>query len=311
MSTPSFTVTSALFILSALDALESVARRQITVVRFFQILEVELAVAQERISWILAYQACFGEPKPTIHPGIAARLSNGVSAATSSTIAPSMVRPAAGEGDGRPLRFGTRFVYAEWKETFDAIFNASIPSDEGDDIDLSKADNGPPPAIKVVEDAVAALGISLSATRSFVPPSNAVSTPSSSSATCPSTRKSRRPTKRRKTGSIFVDIAAAEVDDTEEEDEGEQMELYRALEVQPAGRTRYAKDLNRLFERYQGETPDAANNAGGSPHDEVTIPIDFFNMFGSGENGHRIYVIEFFTMGNKSVAMLCEFSLFG
>lgn len=226
-------------------------------------------------------------------------------------------------GDGRPLRmdlaawklvwdwaagvmefpqlslrmegFGTRFVYAEWKETFDAIFNASIPSDEGDDIDLSKADNGPPPAIKVVKDAVAALGISLSATRSFVPPSNAVSTPSSSSATRPSTRKSRRPTKRRKTGSIFVDIAAAEADDTEEEDEGEQMELYHTPEVQPVGRTRYAKDLDRLFEHYQGETPDAANNAGGSPRDEVTIPIDFFNMFGSGENGHRIYVVEFFT----------------
>ncbi|KIJ06250.1 hypothetical protein PAXINDRAFT_20549 [Paxillus involutus ATCC 200175] len=312
MSTLSFTVTSALFIPSAFDALESIARRQITVVRFFQILEVELAVAQERYvpdDWLDV-------------------VDKGLAGFQLIKHALENQNPLFTTGDARPLRmdlaawklvwdwaagvmefpqlslrmegFGTRFVYAEWKETFDAIFNASIPSDEGDDIDLSKADNGPPPAIKVVKDAIAALGISLSATRSFVPPSNAVSTPSSSSATRPSTRKSRRPTKRRKTGSIFVDIAAAEVDDTEEEDEGEQMELYHAPKVQPAGRTRYAKDLDRLFECYQGETPDAANNVGGSPHDEVTIPIDFFNMFGSGENGHRIYVVEFFT---KSVAM--------
>ncbi|KIJ08574.1 hypothetical protein PAXINDRAFT_18310 [Paxillus involutus ATCC 200175] len=70
-SPPSFTVTSALFVPSALDALESIARWQITVVRFFQILEVELAVAQERYvpdDWLDIVDKGLAGPQPKAWP---------------------------------------------------------------------------------------------------------------------------------------------------------------------------------------------------------------------------------------------------
>ena len=64
--------------------------------------------------------------------------------------------------------FGEHYVYEEWKETLDAIFNASIPDDE-DAIDLSTVDNGVPKPLKALEDAMVKHRVS------FPAPSNRMS----------------------------------------------------------------------------------------------------------------------------------------
>ena len=64
--------------------------------------------------------------------------------------------------------FGERYVYKEWKETLDTIFNASIPDDE-DAIDLSTVDNGVPKPLKALEDAMVKHRVS------FPAPSNRMS----------------------------------------------------------------------------------------------------------------------------------------
>jgi hypothetical protein len=183
--------------------------------------------------------------------------------------------------------FGKRYVYEEWQDTFNAIFNASVPEDE-DAIDLSAVDLGVPKPLKALQDAMAKHGISFPAPSDWM----SLPVPYTSSHTRPSNQKSRRPAKRRKTNLIFLDIAASKgSEDDDDDDDDDELSAVHATAVKPAGHTSYAKDLNRIIERYKDGQP---RGLVGPSVDRSTIPIDL-DLFPSTQSGRSIYIASLFT----------------
>jgi hypothetical protein len=184
--------------------------------------------------------------------------------------------------------FGKCYIYEEWQDMFNAIFNASVPEDE-DAIDLSAVDLGVPKPLKALQDAMAKHCIS------FPAPSDRMSlpVPYTSSRTRPSNQKSRRPAKRRKTNLMFLDIAASEGSEEEEENDDNDNELsaVRATAVKSAGHALYAKDLDRIIERYKDGQP---RGLVGPSVDRSMIPIDL-DLFPSTQSGWSIYIASLFT----------------
>jgi hypothetical protein len=185
--------------------------------------------------------------------------------------------------------FGNRYVYEEWQDTFNTIFNASVPEDE-DVIDLSAVDLGIPKPLKALQDAMAKHGIS------FPAPSDRMSlqVPYTSSRTHPSNQKSGRPAKRRKTTLMFLDIAASEgskEEDDDDADDDDELSAVHVTAVKPAGHASYAKDLDRIIEHYKDGQP---HGLVGSSMDRSMIPIDL-DLFPSTQSGRSIYIASLFT----------------
>jgi hypothetical protein len=185
--------------------------------------------------------------------------------------------------------FGKHYVYDEWQDMFNAIFNASVPEDE-DAIDLSAVDLGVPKPLKALQDAMAKHGIL------FPAPSDRISlpVPYTSSRTHPLNQKSRRPAKRHKTNLMFLNIAASEgseEDDDDDDDDDDELSAVRATAVKPAGHASYAKDLDRIIECYKdGQTRGLV----GPSVDRSTIPIDL-DLFPSTQSSRSIYIASLFT----------------
>ncbi|KAF9233647.1 hypothetical protein BU15DRAFT_66401 [Melanogaster broomeanus] len=346
---PAFEVKSAMFIPAAMAALEAVAQGQMTSTRFFQVIAYELPAVQEKYvpeEWldivdIIVFEGMVGFQK------VKQILDAAKSSANETNIPPPVVftchvisPPSTDEGTSGSLcadvaawklvwdwaagvfefpeltqrmeSFGPQFIHEEWKDTFDAIFEASRLSEDEDNVDLSNTDLGPPPAIKAVKSAMAAHNISFLATSIPAPSMSHQSggsncTPSTSSAPSRSSRptrslnhKSQRPTKRRKTTSIFLDLVAMEGDEDTEEEEDNRVESFHVPAIEPAGQTSYAKDLDRIYEHYEGGQPQ---ESAGSYVDR-DIPIDL-SVFPTREGNERIYIIEFNTKG--AATFICNF----
>jgi hypothetical protein len=193
------------------------------------------------------------------------------------------------ELDQRMRTFGERFVHAEWKPTFDAIFDAFSPDEDEDAISLSTTAIALPKALQAFEKAMASHGISSSATPNST--SSSVHPRPCSSRTRPSNHKAQRPTKRRKTGSVFIDDMAGEEDD-DTEDEEEEAEGVRVPLVKPAGQVAYERNLHRIVERYEGGQHHESEKSDDVDRSSLPINVD---MFQSRENDKAIYVLDLIT----------------
>ena len=116
---------------------------------------------------------------------------------------------------------------------------------------------------------------------------------STSRRTRPANQKSQRSAKRRKTSSIFLDIAAREGSNDDDDDNGDDDELpaVRVTAVRPVGHVSYAKDLDSIIEHYEDGRP---RGLVGPYVDQSTIPSDL-DLFPSTHSGQSIYVATFFT----------------
>ena len=132
---------------------------------------------------------------------------------------------------------------------------------------------------------------------SFPAPSNRMSSippaASTSQRTCPVNQKSQRSAKRRKTSSIFLDIAAREGSDDDDDDDSDDNKLpaVHVTTVRPVGHASYAKDLDSIIEHYEDGRP---HGLVGPNVDWSTIPIDL-DLFPSTHSNRSIYVATFFT----------------
>jgi hypothetical protein len=158
--------------------------------------------------------------------------------------------------------FGPSFVAAKWSSTFNTIFNTSRPqSDDEQSLDaLVDHGNAHPlvsAPIEAVEDAMKALGVSISASRMPVPP------PQNCNGS--NRRTSHRLTKCRKTASIFLDIFAEEgnADEDEDEDEDEVVVARSNLTTQvlPARHAHYNQDVQHIVACYEERQPSKTHSS--------------------------------------------------
>lgn len=191
--------------------------------------------------------------------------------------------------------FGDRYVYEEWKDIFDAVFEAFNTED---DVDLSASIDPAhlckPRTVRLVEDAMTQLGLSCSATRTYVPSADSSSR---------NTRRARPPPKKRlKMASIFLDIDADVDDEEEEEQDGEEEEedIRRRLpSLEPAGHASYAQRLAQVVQRY--ETGNSTSGV-GSACDPAILGHLLLN-----DNGQRIYTIALPTSKLDSIVHFTSF----
>ena len=177
--------------------------------------------------------------------------------------------------------FRDRFVLEEWSKTFNAIFDVSAPQSD-DELLASPTDEsllrpGDSVAIRAVEDAMAAVGVSISTSWMYVLSSD-------SSNIRPPSPRTHCVTKRRKMGSsIFLDISASEDDEEEKEEEDEEEDAHSEVErstltqVQPAGRSHFSDTLEHLITRYEYRQPAAAlgSPASSTLHETRLYKVDF------------------------------------
>ncbi|KAG6376546.1 hypothetical protein JVT61DRAFT_2542 [Boletus reticuloceps] len=296
----SFNITPAMYEEANLNALYALAKKRITSTRFFQLLTVDNE--EEHKPWLDLSELVvtqgvegFQQIKSTLR---AHNPSANIQSRTSPSPEPIPAPPS--QDEPRPLwqdpaawrmvwdwaadllefeelqdrlarTFRDRFVFAEWSKTFDAIFDVSAPQSDDELLTSLTGKNNLQPrgsaAIRAVEDAMAAVGVSISTSRMYVPPSDSSNV---SDRHLPGAR-ARRPTKHHKTGpSIFLDIDASEGDEEEEEEEEDADAEAEAghstllTRVQPAGRSYFSDALQHLITRYEQQPTMALGSATSS-----------------------------------------------
>ncbi|KAG6369656.1 hypothetical protein JVT61DRAFT_14155 [Boletus reticuloceps] len=313
----SFNITPTMYEEANLNALYALAKKRITSTRFFQLLTVDNKEEHEpwlNLSELVITQGVegFQQIKLTLH----AHNPSANTPPSQDEPRPLWQDPAAWrmvwdwaadllefeELQDRLVRtFRDRFVFAEWSKTFDAIFNVSAPQSDDELLTSLTGENNLQPrgsaAIRAVEDAMAAVGVSISMSRMYVLPSD-----SSNVSDChlPGAR-ARRPTKRRKTGpSIFLDIDTSEGDEEEEEEEedadAEAGCSTLLTRVQPAGCSYFSDALQHLITRYEQQPTMALGSATSSRSQHLPL----FRL-----HEMRLYKVDF---PSKNITHFCQSS---